>query len=173
MIIDDALLVAYLKTKSPLLLTFAIGKNDCTIQNCIDLLIANQKNYVLSILYMQRSMHAETLEAWIRVVSGEAIDQDFDEVIACHKLSDPNFTGIDLIINYLKSLSDKAIVLRFGAWVLRNDTERGVKIFINRDDSLFNTDEVLTFLESFGDHPKKRFIEYDIIKLGSKVLTEY
>jgi hypothetical protein len=103
-------------------------------------------------MYQKLNDHVKVLDIWTRISSGE--------------LYDPDFSGMDLIVHYLKFLHDKALVLRYGAWIISRDPIKGVQIFIDRDDDLFEPIQVLLFLQSFNSACRIEYLEHLIIKKG-------
>lgn len=119
------------------------------------MLLEHKKYFVLSLLYKKIDDHIKMLDIWTQIASGEVYD--------------PDFGGIDLIVDHLKSLSDKEIVFRYGSWVLSRDPTKGVQIFIDRCDDLFKYEQILTFLQSFGASARKEFLEHVIFRNGVQV----
>lgn len=99
--------------------------------------------------------YIKMLDIWIQIASGEVYD--------------PDFGGMDLIVEYLRLLSDKEIVLRYGSWVLNRDSTKGVQIFTGRQDDLFTHEQVLHFLQSFSATARKEYLEHTVFRNNVKV----
>ncbi|KAI8897077.1 CNH domain-containing protein [Globomyces pollinis-pini] len=152
--IDTALVKLYAITESKKLIPFLQKSNNALLEECTTFLMDHSRYYALSLMHKSHNDSAETLDLWIKLASGD--------------LTDPEFLGFSLIIDYLIELSDKELVLRYSNWVLRRDPTKGVKIFTDRKDNLFESEAVLVYLESFGSKPKQTYIEYLVLKQHNK-----
>lgn len=160
-LIDTALVKLYtslgLRSK---LSEFITKKNDCIVDDCINLLIENSCYYSLSLLYKAKNRMSETLGIWTKIASGE--------------YPDPEFGGIPIIIDYLKNIQDEQLIWKYSGWILTRDS-RGVMVFIDRKDSLFTYQQVLQFLNSFSKKSRIEYLEYLVHKKeiqDSKIHTD-
>nr|KAJ3420128.1 transforming growth factor, beta receptor associated protein 1 [Polyrhizophydium stewartii] len=152
--IDSTLLKLYSESNVPAMYDLLSGENFCVIEDCEAFLASRHRYFAQSLLYKNNKMFKAVLDLWIQLASGE--------------LADPDFVGMPLIVDLLVEISDPDLIWRYAEWVLRRDPIRGVKIFTERTDALFEPSKVLDFLESFGTRALKAFIEHLVLRNGSK-----
>ncbi|KAJ3368766.1 transforming growth factor, beta receptor associated protein 1 [Kappamyces sp. JEL0680] len=149
--VDNCLLQLYIQANPAKISAFLLGDNCCSLPFCESLLSKCGRHYLLSKLYKKLGQSEKVLELWVELSSGTITDSDFG--------------GMLEIIEYLGNLSEKDTILKFGGWVLRRDPSRGIQIFIDRKDNLFEPAEILAFLETFGSRCRREYIEYLVLRL--------
>ena len=112
--IDDALLILYTKTNHARLKSLLLRDCNCTLDRCEAALKEYKRYYLLSLLCKRLEMHEKTLDLWIKMASGELVDPDFE--------------GIPLVVEYLKTISSKDLIWRYGRWLISRDPVRGVQV---------------------------------------------
>jgi hypothetical protein len=154
-LIDSSLAQVFAITKSKSQLKELLWKtNHCDIDYCNSALRDNGYHYFASLLFKQKQLHSKVLDIWVKLVTGELVDSEFP--------------GIQTMVDYLKQLPDKELVLKYAASVLTRDAGRGVQIFIDRKDGIFEMNQVLDFLDSYGNTAKKKYLEYVVIKQNNQ-----
>ncbi|KAH6601017.1 hypothetical protein BASA50_001912 [Batrachochytrium salamandrivorans] len=152
--IDSTLLKLYAEDSTMSMYDILAGPNDCVVSECDEYLASRHRFFAQSLLYKGHGMYEQCLELWIRMASGDIVDVDF--------------VGMSLIVDLLIELNDSDLILKFALWVLRRDPVRGVKIFTDRTDGLFESQQVLEVLESFGSRALLTYIEYLVMRQGNK-----
>jgi hypothetical protein len=87
--------------------------------------------------------------------------------LASGLLRDCNFPGIRVIINYLIGHHDKALIMRYADWVIRRDPMGGLKIFVQRTDTLFTDAEIQEFISQYGSKINQEYFRFLIFTKGS------
>eukprot|EP00842_Homolaphlyctis_polyrhiza_P005236 jgi/Hompol1/5713/HPOL_002420-RA len=144
--VDSTLLKLYAESDSPLLYDLLASTHSCTLEDCQEFLTARSLYHAQSLLYKSLGMHQQAIDLWIQIASGELVDV--------------NFTGIQAIVDLLTEMQDEDLVLRYAEWVISRDPQRGVMIFTNRNDGLFDVARILEFLEPFGSRALMSYLEY-------------
>ncbi|KAJ3320254.1 transforming growth factor, beta receptor associated protein 1 [Boothiomyces sp. JEL0866] len=162
--IDTALFKLYTIVDMEYLYQLISAENHCNTTEFESFLEKHKKFYALSLIYKKQNLSKNVLDLWIKITLGEYVD--------------PDFKGISEIVDYLKVLDDKDVVLKYSNWVLRRDPSRG--IFTQRNDNLFGNEEVLDYLETFGSKARRKYLEHLIleksvndISLNTKLATIY
>jgi hypothetical protein len=122
-----------------------LEETDTELQVTLDILENYHQYHTMALLLQKHQVHSRALSIWNRLAIGE--------------LADTAFPGLEIIVSYLRKLSEKELVLRYGGWLLRRDSSKGVQIFVNREDNVFETTEVLEYLESFGTKATTEYLE--------------
>ncbi|KAJ3259099.1 transforming growth factor, beta receptor associated protein 1 [Boothiomyces macroporosus] len=153
--IDTALFKLYTIVNMEQLYKLISSENYCDTKEFESFLEKHKKFYALSLIYKKQNQSKNVLDLWIKITLGEYVD--------------PDFKGISEIVDYLKELEDKEVVLKYSNW-----------IFTERKDDLFDKDEVLDYLDTFGSKARRKYLEYlileksiDDIQLNTKLAIIY
>lgn len=121
-IIDTTLLKCYLQTTDALVAPL-LRLNHCHLAEAERTLLMHQKYPELIILYQTKGQHRKALE-----------------LLEKHaKENDPSLKGTERTILYLQHLGKEHmdLILKFAGWVLSEDTEQGLRIFMEDIQVIF------------------------------------
>lgn len=89
-----------------------------SFNEAVILLEGAKKYFALSRLYQSRRMVAEVCHTWQKMISGE--------------WNDPEFSGGDhMMMEYLLRCRDENVVLEYGLWLMKQNAEYGVRVFVD------------------------------------------
>ncbi|KAJ3297721.1 transforming growth factor, beta receptor associated protein 1 [Borealophlyctis nickersoniae] len=152
--IDTVLLKIYADSDPPAMYRLLAMENYCQLEESERYLIAKEKYYAVSLLYKYNALSKKTLETWMRIASGEVTDKDFP--------------GLGVMVDFLANESDKELLWRYGQWVLRQDSALGVQMFIDWKGPPLQANDVLEYLAPFGKPAVRTYLEHLIYTLGSQ-----
>jgi hypothetical protein len=148
--VDTVLLKLYAEENSPELLQFVMTENHCAQEECRDFLLEKQRYHALGLMYCYANDASKALETWVKIVDGEWLD--------------PSHPGLEYVVEFLSSLSDHEVVLKYAEWALKKNQELAAIIFTNRPvreqlGERLQSDFILNFLTSYPV-ALKLYLEY-------------
>ncbi|KAJ3297411.1 hypothetical protein HDU79_003758 [Rhizoclosmatium sp. JEL0117] len=133
--IDNFLLVVYEQAEPTSLNTFLSIPNYCNVAKAEEFLWKRERYYALSLLLKSTSQTRKVLEIWMRLLSGEYEDEEFE--------------GSEMVAEYLSKVNDESVFLEYAKRLLVIDPVLGVKVFLTTSLSL-PPSKVLPILEQHG-----------------------
>jgi hypothetical protein len=119
--------------------------NRCVLKDCQPILEENKRYFALSLLYKKNSLPKEALAIWRELI--------------CAKIIDIDFPGSLFVIDYLIKLNDAHLIWQHADHILRRDPNNGIKVFTDRNDNLFDFNQVLNYVSIFGTKTRKTYLE--------------
>ncbi|KAJ3022341.1 UNVERIFIED_CONTAM: transforming growth factor, beta receptor associated protein 1, partial [Siphonaria sp. JEL0065] len=142
--IDNFLLVVYEQSGSAPLNAFLSVPNYCNVSKAEEFLWNQERFYALSLLLKSTSQTKKVLEIWLRFISGEYEDEEFE--------------GSASVVAYLAEVTDKTIFLEYAQRLLVVDPSLGVQVFINAKLE-FQKSEILAILSQYGNPTVFAYLE--------------
>ncbi|KAF9388781.1 transforming growth factor, beta receptor associated protein 1 [Podila verticillata] len=140
------------------LYTLLESHNSCAMKLSEQKLIENGRFYGLSLLYKSVKDYQGTLSIWKRLLTGEIVDGDFR-------------IGLQGMATLLLSIHDAALVTEYGTWVVEQDEEIGLKIFMPGDSkraALFDSRALLaSFKNTLSQNAIMTYLEYLVFQRKS------
>ncbi|CDO71043.1 hypothetical protein BN946_scf184844.g47 [Trametes cinnabarina] len=143
MVVDTVLAKLHVNTgKLPELYTLIDQPNAIVLSELEAELVKSQHINALCKLYQQRSDDAKLLETWARLVSGEWKDPD---------VQDPLSRMFDL----LHESKDRALLQHWMPWLVKNDSERALKLLLSTMPSKRRLEDDRSLLQEIrAAHPE-------------------
>ena len=129
---------------------------DC-FDRAIDLLESHHRLFVLSRLYQSRKMASDVLATWKRIVEGEPDDGgEFKD-------------GELRVREYLKVISNQALVQEYGLWLANRNPKLGVQVFADDKGKAakFEPTQVVALLREDAPEAVKYYLEYLVFGKGN------
>ncbi|KAF9166248.1 hypothetical protein DFQ26_008389 [Actinomortierella ambigua] len=151
--VDTALLGIWVDTRNTRELYALLSKpNECVAHLCEPKLQQSGMHYALSLWHRTRGNHKETMRIWKELIQGEIQDADFSN-------------GLSQMTELLCTTTDQELIQEFGWWVLSQNEQLGLRIFMPTDpkraSALFDADQVLSQLEvKAGQEGIVLYLEY-------------
>ena len=128
---------------------------DC-FERAVDLLESHSRLFILSRLYQSRKMASEVLATWKRIIEGEE-----DSV---PELAD----GEQRVKEYLKKVSNPALVEEYGIWLANRNPRLGVQVFAEEDTRApkFEPSQAVEILRKEAPDAVKFYLEHLVFDKG-------
>ncbi|KAI8905923.1 hypothetical protein EDD86DRAFT_193341 [Gorgonomyces haynaldii] len=139
--INNALIKLYCRHSDQRLLDFIVQEPEIDLDLVKDDLLSHEKYFCLSLL-LQKTNLEKTLDLLKKIATGE--------------LQDPDFPGLDTVIDLLINTRDMKLVKKHCEWILRRNPVKGIQIFTQRSN--FDPKQVWEYLEPFGLRAKRAFL---------------
>ncbi|KAG0350422.1 transforming growth factor, beta receptor associated protein 1 [Podila minutissima] len=135
--VDTALLGLFAESSDrKQLYTLLESNNSCAKELSEQKLRESDRFYGLSLLYKSIKDYHKTLSIWKRLLTGEIVDDDFS-------------IGLQEMATLLLSIHDAALVTEYGRWIVEQDEEIGLKIFMPGDSKKAAMFDSATLLAGF------------------------
>ncbi|KAJ3021163.1 transforming growth factor, beta receptor associated protein 1 [Thoreauomyces humboldtii] len=141
--IDMCLLRIYLTMDSSVLHAFLLEDHAFELEPAKELLVEAERYFALNVLLQSCGRLADVVEIYRRLAIGE--------------VTDPDYPGVDSVIELLRHLDDATLVLEATTWLLNIDLPLTVEFLIDRIDNLYSKEEVATQLRN---HSKAAYIMF-------------
>ncbi|ORY74073.1 hypothetical protein BCR35DRAFT_293491 [Leucosporidium creatinivorum] len=126
--------------------------NDCVFQQVEPALHKAGLYQVLTSLLLQKGEVVKTLEIWTKIVEGTYVDESFKN-------------GLQQIFDLLWKTKDKAIVERFGLWLLQRDRALGLKLFSDPKQTLtFETRDLFSKIRAVDGDAADQYLEGAVLQ---------
>jgi len=133
--IDTCLTKIYVLIKSPQLYTLLQENNESSLEQVEQYLKENEKHYALSLLYKSKGLAGQALDLWKQMTKKQLLD--------------PDFAGLEVVINYLALIEDERLIWEHSNWVFEYNPILAVKIFTSSREKLYlQPSKVLQFFAS-------------------------
>ncbi|KND88509.1 Transforming growth factor-beta receptor-associated protein 1 [Tolypocladium ophioglossoides CBS 100239] len=128
---------------------------DC-FYRAVDLLESCHRLFVLSRLYQSRKMAGDVLATWRRIIEGEQDDGQ--------ELRD----GEERVREYLKKVSNQALVREYGVWLANRNPRLGVQVFAEDQTRApkFEPARAVEILREEAPNAVKYYLEYLVFGKG-------
>ncbi|XP_063219763.1 transforming growth factor-beta receptor-associated protein 1-like isoform X2 [Bacillus rossius redtenbacheri] len=158
--IDTALLKLYSENNALEMHTLISAEDlECDVEECCDSLEKHRCYHALALLYWHNQDHANALQVWMKIMLKE--------------YEDVNFPGMEFFIDCLASLVDHDLLWRYADFVLGQDEEKGVNIFVHRSEQKLEDlkpEMVVNFLHRFP-RAELKYLEYLVFELKIQMET--
>ncbi|KAI9340831.1 CNH domain-containing protein [Obelidium mucronatum] len=142
---DNFLLVVYEQSDRDALHTFLTDSNHLNVSKAEEFLWHQERFYALSLLLKSTSQVRKVLEIWLRFVSREYEDEEFQ---------DPG----RVVAEYLAEVNDQAIFLDYAQRLLAIDPVLGVQTFMTTKLDLEQS-KILSILDQCGSLAVRSYLE--------------
>jgi len=149
--VDTALMKLYTEINSPSLRDLLSSENSCTVADTVTWLQKCERHHALALFYCHHNQPAQALGVWKRIIHQE--------------VKDPNFPGMEYVVNFLSSLQDSELLWNHVPWLMEKNQDIAVKVFTNRsadassDDEKMKPDLIVEYLQRFPI-ALQRYLEY-------------
>lgn len=117
--VNTVLLKLYAEANLPELVTAAMSYGtNCHAKEVVEWFSGFARYHALALLHYHRDETELALRLWVKLVKGE--------------ISDDSFPGLSFLVEVLSNVKDLVLVWNYAPFVLEQDQELGVKIYINR-----------------------------------------
>ncbi|OUM69866.1 hypothetical protein PIROE2DRAFT_57124 [Piromyces sp. E2] len=144
--IDTTLLKLYVENNDNKLYEMIKEENHCNIEESIEILKEKNKYYAVGLLYESKGLFQKALDIWIKIESKQ--------------LRDPDFPGIQYIVDFLSNVEDKELVWKYSKWVLNEDQKLGAKIFMSEKHNDLDPSNVVFYLEKHWNEASLIYLEH-------------
>ncbi|GAA5956387.1 hypothetical protein JCM21900_000171 [Sporobolomyces salmonicolor] len=128
------------------------GPNDCVLPQVEPALLQAKQYQLLSDILLARGETTKTLEIWSKIVDGLYEDSTFTD-------------GPRRIFDLVWRTKDKALVERYGLWMLKHDRTLGLKLFYDPKQTLtFDTREVFAKMREVDGEAADTFLEVAVLQ---------
>ncbi|KND00773.1 uncharacterized protein SPPG_03886 [Spizellomyces punctatus DAOM BR117] len=148
-VVDTTLLKVYLSINEALVGSLLRVPNACNVEESEQLLLERQKYDELVDLYRGKGLHRNALDFLMR------------------KASSPESTAaeVEKMVTYLHGINfedNLDLILEYAAWILKRDSEEGIKIFTEHYDEVSPKARkgIVSFLETISEDFAIRYLEY-------------
>ncbi|KAG0099845.1 transforming growth factor, beta receptor associated protein 1 [Podila epicladia] len=157
--VDTALLGLFAESSDrKQLYTLLESSNSCAKELSEQKLRESDRFYGLSLLYKSTKDYHKTLSIWKRLLTGEIVDDDFS-------------IGLQGMATLLLSIHDAALVTEYGRWIVEQDEEIGLKIFMPGDSkkaAMFDSATLLAgFKKTLSPNGIMAYLEYLVFQRKS------
>ncbi|GAA5872000.1 hypothetical protein JCM1840_004768 [Sporobolomyces johnsonii] len=126
--------------------------NDCVLPQVEPALLQAKQYQLLSDILLTRGETTKTLEIWSKIVDGTYEDGKFAD-------------GPRRIFDLVWRTKDKALVERYGLWILKHDRTLGLKLFNDPKQTLtFDTREVFAKMREVDGEAADMFLEVAVLQ---------
>lgn len=159
--IDTALVKLYAECNHPKLEELVSNDNAVFSEEAFSWLTQWKRYHALALYHRYLQQEKLSLEIWHKLANGE--------------IEDSNFPGLSFVVDYLTSVSDMTLFWSNSSWVLKQNQELGVNIFIKRVEmdqrnlpkqSKIIPDQVCDFLQKFPA-ALQLYLEYIVYEKAS------
>ncbi|XP_066927421.1 transforming growth factor-beta receptor-associated protein 1 homolog [Clytia hemisphaerica] len=133
--IDTTLLKLYAECNHANLSDLITNQNSIFPAEALTWLTQCKRHHALALFHSYLQQHKKSLDIWHKLMKGE--------------LTDDKFPGISFVAQFLTDLKDISLVWTSSSWVMKEDQKLGASIFIKREDSSLNSDQVSDFLQKY------------------------
>jgi len=150
--IDTTLLKLYVENNDKTLYDLVKEENYCNIEESIELLQEKNKYYAMSLLYESKGLYQKALDIWIKIESKQVKDNDFP--------------GIQFIVDFLSNTDDKELVWKYSKFILNENQQLGVQIFMSDKNKELDPVNVVSYLEQQWKEATLLYLEHLIKDLN-------
>jgi hypothetical protein len=144
--IDTTLLKLYVESNDKKLYNLIKDENHCSIEESIEVLKKKNKYYAMGLLYESKGLQQKALNIWIKIESKQ--------------LEDPDFPGLNYIVDFLSNVDDKELVWKYAKWILNEDQHLGAKIFTSEKNNSLDPNSVVNYLEHHWNDATLVYLEH-------------
>ncbi|GJN90241.1 hypothetical protein Rhopal_003240-T1 [Rhodotorula paludigena] len=128
------------------------GPHDCVLREVEPALLEAGMYQLLAGVLLERGETARVLEIWSRIVDGEYADETYEG-------------GVGQIYDLVWRSKDKALVEKYGLWMLKHDQARALKLFTDPKQTVaLDTRDLFGKMSQVDSDAADRFLEMTVLQ---------
>ncbi|GAA5852101.1 hypothetical protein JCM9279_005057 [Rhodotorula babjevae] len=128
------------------------GPNDCVLAEVEGALHDAGMHALLAGVLRERGETGRVLDIWTRIINGEYSDATFSD-------------GVHKVFDLVWRSKDKALIEKYGLWLLRHDVDRALRLFTDpKQPILLDTRDLFAKMAKVDSDAADRFLEVTVLQ---------
>ncbi|GAA5904811.1 hypothetical protein JCM8208_001362 [Rhodotorula glutinis] len=153
MVVDTTLVRLFAEQRRPDdIRVLLAGPNDCVLAEVQGALHEAGMYALLAGVLRERGETARVLDIWTKIIDGEYSDSTFSD-------------GVHKVFDLVWRSKDKALIEKYGLWLLRHDVDRALRLFTDpKQPVLLDTRDLFAKMAKVDSDAADRFLEVTVLQ---------